>query len=413
MIGPQDIYYWADQRNSSLQIADLAGEIERVITGFAGVRYPSWEAILSTFDARAPRTTTLVLDEFPYLVQMATELPGILQKFIDKKHKINIVICGSSQRMMQGLVLDSSAPLYGRAHEIIKLYPLGPGWIQQALGISGAGGVEAYSIWGGIPRYWELVKNYHDQSRALKELLFDRNGPLHDEPSRMLIDDMQSAVQASSLLSLIANGCNKISEIAARIQIPSTSLARPLSNLIDLGYIKRELPFGESIKSTKRTLYKINDPFLSYWYKFIQPNKSLLERNLIEEVYEDCEKKLSFHVAEIWENLARESTTGLSIDGQSWKPGKRWWGPGRDGKPMEIDIVADSFDGKTLLFGEAKWEDRVDEGALFKKLDHCVDNCPMIRGKKVIKAVWLKKKPTSSRKDRIVLGAEEVLTSLR
>ena len=32
--------------------------------------------------------------------------------------KYNLVLCGSSQNMMYGLVLDSAAPLYGRADEI-------------------------------------------------------------------------------------------------------------------------------------------------------------------------------------------------------------------------------------------------------------------------------------------------------
>lgn len=55
--------------------------------------------------------------------------------------------------MMQGLVLDSTAPLYGRAMEIIKLRPLEPGWLVDALGFDAIKTVEAYSIWGGVPRY--------------------------------------------------------------------------------------------------------------------------------------------------------------------------------------------------------------------------------------------------------------------
>ena len=32
----------------------------------------------------------------------------------------------------------------------------------------------------------------------------------------------------------------------------------------------------------------------------------------------------------------------------------RWWGSGLDRKAMEIDVVAESLDGGTLLVGEAK-----------------------------------------------------------
>ncbi len=98
---------------------------------------------------------------------------------------------------------------------------------------------------------------------------------LHNEPNRLLLDDMRSASQAHSILSIVANGVHRLSEIAARMGKPASSLTRPLSNLIDLAYIKRELPFGENIKSTKRTMYKLNDPFLMFWYRFVQKNQSL------------------------------------------------------------------------------------------------------------------------------------------
>ena len=411
IIDDHDIYYLADQRNASLQIVSLAEEISRVIPGFADVNYPSWKSLFSTLNARVQKKITLVLDEFPYLVQMSPELPSILQNLIDGKAVVSIVLCGSSQRMMQGLVLDATAPLYGRAEEIIKLQPLEICWIQKALNLSDIHSIEAYSVWGGVPRYWELTQKYSNQRDAIKELILDRNGVLHDEPSRLLIDDLQSLVQVNSLLVLIANGCHKISEIAARIQIPSTSLARPLANLIDLGYIKRELPFGESLRSTKRTLYKINDPFLLFWYRFVQQNKSLLERDLIDEVYAEIDKRIPLHVSEVWENLARESTARLNIGGISWKPACRWWGNGKNGKPMEIDLVAESFDQKSLLFGEAKWAEKSTVKELSDKLDYYIENFPNRGDRNVIKAAWVKKRSTDKKVDFTIFCPADVLAS--
>ena len=128
-----DIYFLADQQEAPLQIQGLAVEIGRAIPGFGQVNYPSWEVLFSALQRQAQSGTTLILDEFPYLVQRSPELPSVIQKLIDsQKNRTNITICGSSQRMMQGLVLDGSAPLYGRAAEIIKVRPLEPGWIKEA-----------------------------------------------------------------------------------------------------------------------------------------------------------------------------------------------------------------------------------------------------------------------------------------
>ena len=386
-----DIYYLADEQETPLQIQGLSVEIGRTTPGFEEVNYPSWEVLLSALQRQAKKGTTLILDEFPYLVQKTPELPSIIQKLIDQQqNKTNIIICGSSQRMMQGLVLDGSAPLYGRAAEIIKIRPLEPGWIKEALTHNDIEAVEAYSVWGGVPRYWELAKTYQNQEKACKELVLDRDGVLHGEPMRLLLDDMRGASQPHSLLSLIANGSHRLSEIAGRLEKPATSLTRPLANLIDLGYIRREHPFGESPRSTKKSIYRLEDPFLLFWYRIVLPNHSLLEQDLVDAVYADSLNRLKAQTAEIWEEMARKSTAHLNIANIRWKPAQRWWGNGRDGKNMEIDAIAESLDNRFLLFGEVKWEEKSDIKATISKLKKSIANFPKQTDKETIMAVWCK-----------------------
>ena len=51
--------------------------------------------------------------------------------------------------------------------------------------------------------------------------------------------------------------------------------------------------------------------------------------------------------------VPRLPRTGLGDAGARDKVA-RWWGNGLDRQPMEIDVVAESLDGRTLLVGEAK-----------------------------------------------------------
>ena len=408
-----DIYFLADQQEAPLQIQSLAVEIGRTIPGFGQVTYPSWEVLLSALQHQAKRGTTLILDEFPYLVQKSPELPSIIQKLIDnQQNKTNIIICGSSQRMMHGLVLDSSAPLYGRAAEIIKVRPLEPGWIKEALTLNSIEAIEAYSVWGGVPRYWELAKTYRNQEEACKELVLDRDGVLHSEPMRLLLDDMRGASQPHSLLSLIANGSNRLSEIAGRLGKPATSLTRPLANLIELGYIKRDHPFGESPRSSKKTIYRLKDPFLLFWYRIVLPNHSLLERDLIDAVYAESQNHFKTQTAEIWEEMARKSTAHLNIANIRWKPAQHWWGHGRNGKNMEIDIIAESLDSKFLLFGEVKWEKKTNIKATISKLKKSAANFPKQTDKKIIMAVWCKNNKIKNG-EYWIISPKDVLSGLK
>jgi len=85
---------------------------------------------------------------------------------------------------MQGLILDRSAPLYGRAAEIPKIAPLPCGWIRKALHLrDDRAAIEAYAIWGGVPRYWELAADFSGQQEAVQALALSPLGVLYDEPS--------------------------------------------------------------------------------------------------------------------------------------------------------------------------------------------------------------------------------------
>ena len=121
------VYYVADERDSTLQRTSVAKEMASAVPGFDQVVYPDWESLFERWWNNAPKDAILVLDEFPFLVRTAPEIPSLLQKLVDRltEPARTLFLCGSSQRMMQGLLLDSSEPLYGRAQEILRLTPLG------------------------------------------------------------------------------------------------------------------------------------------------------------------------------------------------------------------------------------------------------------------------------------------------
>ena len=130
--GPH-LYFQADQRETPLQLEALAGAIGEIVRGFEEAEYRTWDALISSLVARVDGRLIVCLDEFPYLVQSDPSLPIVLQRFMDRTEtRIGWILCGSSQRMMHGLVLDQRAPLYGRAREILKIEPQAPGWITKA-----------------------------------------------------------------------------------------------------------------------------------------------------------------------------------------------------------------------------------------------------------------------------------------
>jgi AAA+ ATPase superfamily predicted ATPase len=411
----QSVYYVGDDREGTLQRAGLATEIGRLLPGFERVTYPDWDALFARWWQEARPGTVLALDEFPSLVAVARDLPSLLQKRLDRESErgIHLLLSGSSQRMMQGLVLDRTAPLFGRASEILKISPLAVGWIEEALDLqSPEGAVEAYAVWGGTPRYWELAGDHPDLSTAIRALVLSPLGVLYEEPSRLLLDDMRDATQAASILSLIGQGCHRISEIAARLGKPMTALSRPLQRMQDMDLITREQPFAEASRGGKRTLYKISDPFLRFWFRYVEANRSRLGAGHLAAVEEEVGWHLGHHVGEIWEELARACVPRLHLDGQTWGPAGRWWGPGLDRQPLEVDLVAHSTDGDSVLVGEVKWAAPRDAERLLAQLAAKARRLPVAAGREVTLALWLKAPVDGPAAGRVVTP-RQVLDVLR
>lgn len=417
VLSEDDFYFMAAQADEAIQRAQLASVIAAKIRGFDQAVYPDWASLFTNLqnnlDGSLP-PVTLCLDEFPYLVKSSPSLPSVIQKIVDEmeRRKFHLILCGSSQQMMQGIVLDSAAPLYGRSNEILKVAPLEAGWIMDSLDCTPAQAVEEYATWGGVPRYWELRQEYDTYEEAVKEAVLDRLGILHEEPTRLFLDDMRESIQAYSILSIVGKGRHKLSEIAGRLNKPATHLTRLLSRLIQLGYLSREIPFGESLESSKKTLYKLSDPFMNFFFSFVSPNLSHLELGLTEQVYESVAPRLNSFFAREWENLCRRSVPMAPVSDILFNRPSPWWGANINGEMMEVDLVAESVDKQHLLVGECKWTDVADPASIFQNLSRKAQLLPGLKKRNIIPALFVKslKKETNS---FLIFTPEEVLGRLR
>jgi AAA+ ATPase superfamily predicted ATPase len=363
------VYTVADQSAETVQRRYFADALSAKLKGFNDAEYPDWRMLLRRLSADAAAIGwrgPLVLDEFPHWVASSASLPSVLQNWLDGEAAANgllVAIAGSSQRMMQGLVLDASAPLYGRTVEAFALQPIPAGWIGEALDLTDpVQAVLSYAVWGGIPRYWELAAPFGEAlDDAVDALALDPLGALHTEPDRLLIEETPSALSLRPLLDVIGNGSHRLSEIAGRLGTPATSLSRSLVRLQELGLIARETPFDETEKASKRALYRICDPFSAFWFRVIAPHRGLLagaSRDARRHLWKQAKPAL---VARAWEALCRAAASRLAGDATSsaalrtpWMAAARWW----HGNAEEWDIALATVDGRRGAVGEVKWSER-------------------------------------------------------
>jgi AAA+ ATPase superfamily predicted ATPase len=140
-----------------------------------------------------------------------------------------------------------------------------------------------------------------------------------------------------SVLEAIGRGAERPSEIARRLGVPQTNLGRLFEQLLDASLVTRELPFGESLRSTKRVLYRIADPALRFWFRVYSPHRTLWRQ------YSTSRRRelIHQHAATVFEDYCRDAVSGAS----------RYWE-----NDLEIDFVAPvAADPQSLQVVEVKW----------------------------------------------------------
>ncbi len=370
-------YYLADQSTAASQRLQLAQQVLEALPD-PGVPGPeelavSWSSILRHLARHSLTSRTekgdssgrfgLILDEFPYLVQETPELPSTLQSWWDREgvhSRLFVVLCGSQLSTMATLGAPN-APLYGRFNAgIMLLEPLMYPDVARFYADTPQYGLRdklaMFGVLGGTPRYHAMVNTGRPMDEQIVDLLLRPYSPLQNEVQFLLgSEHIRDPAPYNAVLRVIAGGATQFGEIANQSGADAKRLSYYLGTLQELGWLRRELPFGETRE--RRGIFRIADPFLHFWYRFVAALSSELQFSDPALVYQErirphLPNYMGWYAFEDichqWLRLLAREKLGLTI-----RRAGRYWS--RDGR-IEIDVVAELAD-EEYLFGECKWRE--------------------------------------------------------
>ncbi|MBQ4269533.1 MAG: AAA family ATPase [Clostridia bacterium] len=301
----------------------------------------------------------IVIDEFQYIGKANAAFPSIMQKVWDtllSNENIMLILCGSLISLMKSQTLDYGSPLYGRRTAQIKLKQIAfKHYGEFYENMTAEELIPFYAVTGGVPKYIEVFRGYNDVYEAIQENVLNQQSFLYEEPYFLLQREVTEIGSYFSLIKTIAMGNRKLSEIASSLDMKATSLTKYLKVLTDLDLIKREVPATEvSSEKSKSGLYRITDNYIAFWFKYIYPYRSYLEKGEDEYVMAKIKEGFIQNFASfVYEDVCREKMWELSAQGKtlSFEKIGRYWGS----KAGEIDIVAVGNEEKNLVLGECKY----------------------------------------------------------
>jgi len=357
---------------------------------FKDVQFNSWDAVMRTLALTVTREspTVVIIDELPYLIEQDPSFESVIQKYFDQEFsKLPVLLIGIGSDLASMEALNTyGRPFYQRAIEMV-VPPLSPLEISGMLELDPADTFDAYLITGGLPIVCGEWEQGQTREKYLKSALGASNSALVVSGLRTLDAEFPSNIQARTVLNAIGSGERTFTNIANKIEgMKSTPLARSLKYLANKRVVVIDQPLSTKTSSEKR--YRVADPYLRFWLRFIGPNMDAIDRGQGGRVVKTIEESWQSWRGKAIEPLVRESlrrmpekTLGVSgiVIGGYWT---------RTNDP-EIDIVVSDREPtakKILAVGSIKWLEKqpFDQGDLSRlhvhrsQLPGATDQTPLI-----------------------------------
>ncbi len=366
------IYFMGVESNAKQNLENFSKNIMELGTGIqAETAFVSFQAALEyVFKLAEKERLILVIDEYPYVARSSKSLASTLQLLIDKYKdcsKLMLILCGSSMSYMEDHVLAYKAPLYGRRTSQMKIVPFDfADTCRYFKNFPGEDKALIYGMVGGTPQYLLQMDDRLSIEDNIKNTFLNPTSSLFEEPENLLKQEVREPALYNAIITAIATGASRMAEISAKVGEDTSVCATYLKNLVALGLIQKDTPYGE--KTSRKSIYVIADNMFRFWYRFVPENHSIIGRGAVDLAYKRIEPYLSDYMGKVFEEICKQYLWKMLLSGESeveFKELGRWWGTDPSTRSqMEIDIMGVQ-DKNTALFGECKWtNEKVDLGVL-------------------------------------------------
>lgn len=364
------IFYTGIESKDDENLRELGNVVfSHFSNGTGAVQFRSYSDLLAYMTACVKASDQaerhlIILDEYPYLAENASELASVLQREIDhewSKLNIMLILCGSSITFMEEEVLGEKSPLYGRRTGQMDLLPFDyltsarfvPDYTEEEKAV-------VYGITGGVPKYLAVL----DPARTLKENIednfFSTAGYFYEEPKNLLRQEFRDISLYIAILNAIGNGSTQVGEISGKTGFDTSKVSQALRKLEAVRVIEREIPILNE-KKKKLWQYVLRDGMFRFWFRFVQGGTAAIERGYGAQYARNMVfPHLHEYMGPVFEKICQEYTFRIGMEGHfgvmltrvgKWRgndPVKRC--------PADIDVVGINENEKTAVIGECKFK---------------------------------------------------------
>jgi len=349
------LYFFVEKKNEALLCEEFTEEITRKLGVTIYGQLQTFKQVFSfLMDLSQKEHFTVIIDEFQDFGKINTAIYSEMQNVWDSKKdasKINLLLCGSVYSLMRKIFQNYKEPLFGRQTAQLHLEAFTIQTLKDILNdyypsYKNEDLLAFYLFTGGVAKYVEYLAEARafTKKRILDEF-FTGNSLFLSEGRNVLIDEFGNDYgNYFSILMLIASSKTSRSEMES---VMNTSIGGFLDRLEnEYGLIKKLRPWGAK-QGSKDVKYKIEDNFLSFWFRFVYKYRSAVEIGNLDYVRGIVERDYEAYSGLVLERYFRQKL----VEAKQFSDIGSYWN--RKGE-NEIDIIAANEMEKRLVFYEVK-----------------------------------------------------------
>ena len=379
------IYFLVTRAPQATVCENLQGEFARAFGRPLPGRIDRFADIFRAVLEKAETTPlTLVVDEFQEFDRPAPEVYGEVAGVWDELHKtshVNLIFCGSVNRLMHKVFFSYAEPLYGRNTGRLELKPFPVSTMKEIFAAhapkkrTATDFLDLWTLTGGVARYVELFMDSGAFTR--NDMLKAVFGPVTtfvDEGKTLLVEEFgRDYGTYFAILAGIAIGKTTFAELKNLLNMDVGGYLTKLDK--DYSIVSQTQPIFEQSRN-KNCHYRIDDCFFRFWFRFIYRNQAMIELGRFQELRTLTRRDIDAFSGYALERYFRwkftEETSYTQMGG--------WWD--RKGE-NEIDLVCEDILNDRLDFYEVKRDAaRLDLHMLQSKTEAFFQKNPSMRTRK-------------------------------
>lgn len=323
------------------------------------LKYPSFSEIFHAVGSSKNGKKVIVIDEFQTIIKSSDDFMKELVNFVHsnwQNGQVMVILCSSSIGWVENSMITKIGEAAYELSGFLKIKELSfETMMEYFSGFSMEQCIEAYAVLGGIPGLW----NHFSDKLSIKENIcrniLDSKAFLFGEGQRMVEEELRETGVYNTILSSIAAGNHKLNDLYLHTEFSRAKISVYLKNLMELELVEKIFSYDtEGKANTQKGIYRISNHFVHFYFTYLYPNLSSLERMTPGEFYDKyIAPTFKTYVAEYFKTVCKQHI-------EKWnKWGKlpieidrigEWVG-----KLGTIDVIAQNEKGETIV-GICNWD---------------------------------------------------------